>query len=192
MSFTRHFVLYSQGLVVIQNKSYNNNFHLNYDSIYKVKKMNIRTTIEENYKSAIKNKKITEINTLRLIKSAIKDKDIASRSSNKKNELINDSEILSLLQSLIKQRNDSIDSFKLAAREDLVIIEQSEIDIIIKFLPKQKNAEETEQLISVIIEENSLDSLKDMGKLMNIIKSQHAGSIDMALVGKIAKSKLSS
>jgi len=154
-----------------------------------VDKMSLRVSIEDKYKEAIKSKKVTEINKLRLIKSAIKDKDIASRSS-KNNELIGDADILSLMQSLIKQRNDSIDAFKAANRSDLIEIEQGEINVINQFLPKQLDERETTDLVIKIIKENNLVSLRDMGKLMNELKSNHAGSIDMALAGKLAKSKL--
>lgn len=151
--------------------------------------MDLRQTIEDKYKNAIKAKNTNEINTFRLIKSAIKDKDIASRTK-ENNEGINNSEIISLLQNLIKQRKDSIDSFKLAFREDLISIEQNEIDIISQFLPKQMNEIETDELIIKIIEKHKLESIKDMGKLMNEIKINYAGSVDMALAGKIAKDKL--
>jgi uncharacterized protein YqeY len=151
--------------------------------------MSLRVTIENNYKIAIKSKNTNEVNTLRLIKSAIKDKDIASRSGNN-NNITPDSEILSLLQNLIKQRKDSIDAFNVASRDDLVAIEQAEIDIISKFLPKQMNEIETEKLIRQIVEKNNLHTLKDMGELMSELKTNHSGSIDMALAGKIAKSKL--
>ena len=151
--------------------------------------MSLRIIIEDNYKTAIKSKNTNEVNTLRLIKSAIKDRDIAIRSRDS-NNLISDQEILSLLQSLIKQRKDSIDAFKVASRDDLVANEQSEIDIISKFLPKQMNEVETEEIIQLILEKNNLHSLKDMGRLMNELKANHAGSIDMTLAGKIVKSKL--
>ena len=152
--------------------------------------MNLRTTIEERYKNAIRAKNNNEINTLRLIKSAIKDKDIASRTTNQK-EGINDTEIMSLLQNLIKQRNVSITSFESAGRDDLADTEKKEIEIISQFLPKQKTEEETKLLISNIIKEEKLLNIKDMGKLMSILKSKHSGSLDMGLAGKIAKSKLS-
>ena len=151
--------------------------------------MSLRANIEDSYKVAIKNKKVTEINTLRLIKSAIKDKDISFRSQNNK-ELIKDSDIQNLLQALIKQRRDSIDAFKLASREDLIVIEQGEIDIISQFLPQQMTEAETTELIIKIITENHLESIKDMGKLMNELKTKHSGSIDMSLAGKLAKLKL--
>ena len=150
--------------------------------------MSLRLKIEENYKNAIKDKNNNEINTLRLIKSAIKDKDIESRTKNKE-EGITESEIMSLLQSLIKQRKDSIDSFKQASRDDLIEIEQSEINIISEFLPKQKDLKETEILIDKIINEKKYETIKDMGKLMGDLKANYSGSIDMALAGKIAKSK---
>ena len=181
--------MYSQGLVVIHDKSYNNNFHLIKTILFKGGDMSLRINIEDKYKEAIKNKNINETNTLRLIKSAIKDKDIASRSSENKDE-INDIEILSLLQSLIKQRKDSIDAFKIASRDDLVVIEQSEIDIISQFLPKQMGEKETDILIAKIIQDNALVSIKDMGNLMKELKDNYAGSVDMALAGKLAKSKL--
>ena len=151
--------------------------------------MSLRVNIEDKYKNAVKNKKTVEINTLRLIKSAIKDKDIAFRTLNNK-ELIGDSDILSLLQTLIKQRKDSIDAFRSASRDDLIIIEQGEIDIISQFLPKQMDGDETLELIINIINKHNLESLKDMGKLMGELKSNHAGSVDMALAGKLAKTKL--
>ena len=150
--------------------------------------MSLRLKIEENYKNAIKNKNNNEINTLRLIKSAIKDKDIESRAKNKE-EGISESEIMSLLQNLIKQRKDSIESFKQASRDDLIEIEQSEINIISEFLPKQKDLKETEILIDKIINEKKYETIKDMGKLMGDLKANFSGSIDMALAGKIAKSK---
>ena len=151
--------------------------------------MSLRNKIDEDYKQSIKNKDQQKIDTLRLIRSAIKDKDIFSRTSENK-EGINDSEILSLLLNLIKQRNDSIEQFQKAKRDDLIKNEQSEIEVIKNYLPQQKTQEETEKIINEIISSNNLESIKDMGKLMSIIKSDYAGEVDMGLVGKIAKSKL--
>ena len=151
--------------------------------------MSLRNKIDEDYKQSIKNKDQQKIDTLRLIRSAIKDKDISSRTSENK-EGINDSEILSLLLNLIKQRNDSIEQFQKAKRDDLIKNEQCEIEVIKDYLPQQKTQEETEKIINEIISSNNLESIKDMGKLMSIIKSDYAGEVDMGLVGKIAKSKL--
>ena len=151
--------------------------------------MNLRSKIDEDYKQSIKNKDQNKTNTLRLIKSAIKDKDISSRSAENK-EGINDSQILSLLITLIKQRKDSIEQFQKAKRDDLIKNEQSEIDIINIYLPQQKSEEETESIVSDLIKNNNMVSIKDMGKLMSIIKNDFAGEVDMGLVGKIAKSSL--
>ena len=151
--------------------------------------MSLRNKIDEDYKQSIKNKDQQKIDTLRLMRSAIKDKDISSRSSQNK-EGINDSEILSLLLNLIKQRNDSIEQFQKAKRDDLIKNEKSEIEVIKDYLPQQKTQEETEKIINEIISSNNLESIKDMGKLMSIIKNDYAGEVDMGLVGKIAKSKL--
>ena len=151
--------------------------------------MSLRNKIDEDYKQSIKNKDQKKIDTLRLIRSAIKDKDISTRTSENK-EGINDSEILSLLLNLIKQRNDSIEQFQKAKRDDLIKNEKSEIEVIKYYLPQQKTQEETEKIINEIISGNNLESIKDMGKLMSIIKNDYAGEVDMGLVGKIAKSKL--
>ena len=148
--------------------------------------MNLRTSIEERYKEAVKSKNFEKANTLRLIKSAIKDKDIENRTNESNNE-INDNQIMALLQNLIKQRKDSIESFKTASRDDLIVKEQFEIDLISQFLPNQLNERETEEIIIEMIKKQNFSSLKDMGTLMNNLKSEYAGSVDMAMAGKIAK-----
>ncbi len=149
--------------------------------------MNLIEKIDQKYKNSIKEKDSNTTNTLRLIKSAIKDKEISLRG---KQDKFSDGDILSLLQTLIKQRKDSIDAFKKANRNDLILKEQTEIDIIETFLPQQKSESETRDIIESIIKENKFDSIKDMGKLMNIIKSNYIGQIDMGVAGKIAKSSL--
>ena len=152
--------------------------------------MSIREDIEKMYKQSLKERNVNLTNTIRLIKSAIKNKDIEARSFGTKKE-IKDQEILSLLQNLIKQRKDSIESFKIANRQDLIKKEQSEIKIINFFLPQQKNEKEIEFIIDQLIQEQNLNSLKDMGKLMNGLKTNYSGEIDMGLAGKIARLKLS-
>jgi len=151
--------------------------------------MNLRNKIENDYKESIKDKNQDKTNTLRLIKSAIKDKDISTRSASNK-EGIGDSEILSLLLTLIKQRKDSIEQFQKANRDDLIKNEQNEINVINKYLPKQKSEDEIEKIVNDLIEKNNIENIKDMGKLMGLIKKNYAGEVDMGLVGKIAKSKL--
>ena len=149
--------------------------------------MSLIDKIDEKYKSSIKEKDSNSINTLRLIRSAIKDKEISNRG---KQEKITDADVLSLLQNLVKQRKDSIEAFKKANRQDLIDKESLEINVIEKFLPKQKSENEIKEIIENIIKENNLSSIKDMGKLMGLIKSDYAGVIDMGVAGKIAKSSL--
>ena len=149
--------------------------------------MSLIDKIDEKYKSSIKEKDSNSINTLRLIRSAIKDKEISNRG---KQEKITDADVLSLLQNLVKQRKDSIEAFKKANRQDLIDKESLEISVIEKFLPKQKSENEIKEIIENTIKENNLSSIKDMGKLMGLIKSDYAGVIDMGVAGKIAKSSL--
>ena len=151
--------------------------------------MNLQVIIENRYKNSIKSKNFDEINTLRLIKNAIKNKEIENRTS-KLDEEINDQQILTLLQTLIKQRKDSIESFKIASREDLIAKEQFEIDLISQFLPQQLNEQETKIIVKKIIDEKNLSSLKDMNIIMNNLKANHSGSIDIGMAGRIAKTLL--
>ena len=153
--------------------------------------MDLRTQIDEKYKSAFKLKNIDEINTLRLIRNAIKNKDIEIRSSNN-TDPINDQQILNILQSMVKQRRDSIESFKTASRNDLIDKERKEIEIINMFLPQQLNEEEIKKIIEKYIKDFNFTSVKQMGLIMNHLKSNYAGVIDMALAGKLAKELLSS
>ena len=149
--------------------------------------MNLKDKVESHYNNSIKEKDTNSINTLRLIKSAIKDKEISLRV---KQEALTDSDILGLLQSLVKQRKDSIEAFEKANRNDLIENELNEIKVIEMFLPKQMDEDETKLIIKNIIQENNYTSIKEMGLLMKIIKEKYTGTVDMGLVGKIAKSLL--
>ncbi len=149
--------------------------------------MSLKDKIESDYNNSIKEKDSNSINTLRLIKSAIKDKEISLRG---KKDALTDSDVLSLLQNLVKQRKDSIEAFEKANRKDLIENELNEIKVIEKFLPKQMDEDEINLIIKNIISENNFTSIKDMGALMKIIKNKYTGKIDMGLVGKIAKSLL--
>ncbi len=149
--------------------------------------MSLKDKVESHYNNSIKEKDTNSINTLRLIKSAIKDKEISLRG---KQDALTDSDILGLLQSLVKQRKDSIEAFEKANRNDLIENELNEIKVIEAFLPKQLNEDETTLIIKDIIQENNFTSLKDMGALMKIVKEKYTGKIDMGLVGKISKSSL--
>ena len=149
--------------------------------------MNLINKIDEKYKNSIKEKDSNSINTLRLIRSAIKDKQIALRG--KQGNLM-DGDVLNILQSLVKQRKDSVEAFEKANRQDLIDNEKAEITVIESFLPNQKSESEIRVIIETIIKENNFSSIKDMGKLMNTIKSKYLGVIDLGEAGKIAKDSL--
>ena len=144
--------------------------------------MDFKNIIDNQIKESMLNKSKTRLIALRAIKSAILLEE-KSGGSIEKNPV-------KLLMKLIKQRKDSIEAFNKANRKDLIDKEMAEIEIIESFLPKQKNYQETKDIIENIIKENNFVSIKDMGKLMNIIKSDYIGQLDMGEAGKIAKSSL--
>ena len=94
------------------------------------------------------------------------------------------------MQSQIKQRKDSIEAFKAASRIDLIEKEEKEIQIINKFLPKQLEEKKLQNIIEKFIADNNILSIKEKGKVMNFLKSNYSGSIDMGIAGKISKKLL--
>jgi len=151
--------------------------------------MTIRENISKLLKEAMINKDITLTNTLRLILAAVKDKDISARSKSN-SEGINETEIISLLQNMIKQRNASIEMYIQGKRDDLVKIEENEIKIISNFLPEQLLENEINDIITNSIKSSGAKSIKDMGKVINLIKDEYNGKMDFGVVSKIIKSKL--
>tara|TARA_B110000014_G_C20084124_1_gene566838 strand:+ start:164 stop:631 length:468 start_codon:yes stop_codon:yes gene_type:complete len=146
----------------------------------------LRENIEENYKSALKQKNEVSIRTFRLIKSAIKDKDISLRTKDFKEQLGDDG-IIKLLQSLIKQRNESFDMYKKGGRDLLAKNELNEIEIIKTLLPTQIGEKELIELIETIIKQENVESVQDMGKIISILRSKYSGKVDMSIAGKLAK-----
>jgi len=151
--------------------------------------MTIRENISKLLKEAMINKDITLTNTLRLILAAVKDKDISARSKSN-SEGINETEIISLLQNMIKQRNASIEMYIEGKRDDLVKIEENEIKIISNFLPEQLSENEINDIITNSIRSSEAKSIRDMGKVINLIKEEYNGKMDFGVVSKIIKSKL--
>ena len=151
--------------------------------------MTIRENISKLLKEAMINKDITLTNTLRLILAAVKDKDISARSKSN-SEGINETEIISLLQNMIKQRNSSIEMYIQGKRDDLVKIEEDEIKIISNFLPEQLSENEINDIITNSIRSSGAKSIKDMGKVINLIKNEYNGKMDFGVVSKIIKAKL--
>lgn len=150
--------------------------------------MSLKSQIQEKLNQALKNKDKNTYPTLRLIVSAIKDAEIANRTKGKKDIL--DSDIIAILKKMVKQRNESCDIYKKAGRNELLENETKEIEIINTFLPKQLNGEETKKICEEAIKTVSANSIKDMGKVMGILKSKHADTIDFSKVSMIIKELL--
>ena len=151
--------------------------------------MTIRENISKLLKEAMIKKDIKLTNTLRLILAAVKDKDISSRSIGNFSG-INETEIISLLQNMIKQRNASIEMYIQGKRDDLVKIEEDEIQIISNFLREQLSENEMNDIITNTIKSSGANSIKDMGKVINLIKDEYNGKMDFGAVSKVIKEKL--
>ena len=151
--------------------------------------MSIREEITNQLKDAMINKNTNLVNTLRLIKASIKDKDIIAK-GNGKGE-ISDQEIISVLQTMIKQRKASVDMYLSGNREDLVKKEESEIEIISNFLPKQLSSQEIETIINELIISSGASSIKNIGDVIKLIKEKYEGRIDLGVASKLIKEKLS-
>ena len=152
--------------------------------------MSLREKINEQFNSALKSKNKDLVSTFRLVLAAIKDKDIANRSSEKK-EIAKDDEIIKILRKMKKQRQDSADLYKKGERQDLLKTEEAEIVIIDSFLPKQISEEETKKICEEIIKTLEVSSMKDMGKVMGALKKKYSDSIDFSKVNMIVKGLLS-
>tara|TARA_B100001778_G_C18215172_1_gene461866 strand:+ start:60 stop:512 length:453 start_codon:yes stop_codon:yes gene_type:complete len=146
--------------------------------------MSLEKKIEEKLKESLKNKDKTVFPTLRLIISAIKDFKIASKI---REGSLKDQEIITILKKMNKQRNDSCLAYKNAGREDLLKKEQEEILIINNFLPKQMNEEETKIICKKVIEKLEAKSIKDMGKVMGVLKKDYGDILDFSKVSNLIK-----
>ncbi len=151
--------------------------------------MSLKETIETEYKNALKSKDKIKISTYRLILSSIKDLDISNRSGPNKKET-DDEDIKKLLKKMMKQRTESIDIYKKNNRSDLLEIEQNEFNILLSFLPKQLNDEDTKKICGEIISKLGANSIKDMGKVMGELKKKHADEIDFSKAGALLKQLL--
>ena len=151
------------------------------------------TSLRENIKKSLDDnlKKRDDIATatLRLILAAVKDSDIENRTK-KRGDTISDQQILLLLQNMVKQRKESVDIYSKAGRTDLKKREEKEIEIINSFLPKQITSDELEKIIIKSISEIDCSSIKDLGKLINFLKDEYPGQIDMKEVADLAKKNL--
>ena len=149
----------------------------------------LREQIKTELVAAMKAKDEGKTSVLRLINSSIKDKDIAARPAGK-TDGISDDEILQLLQSMIKQRKESIELYEKGNRADLVAKEKAEIDVISSFLPAQMDDAAIEAAIKQIIQETGASSMKDMGKVMGCLRGKYAGQMDFGKASGMIKGLL--
>ena len=152
--------------------------------------MTLREKINEQFNTALKSKNKNLVSTYRLILTAIKERDIANRTSENK-EAVKDVEIIKVLRKMKKQRQDSAELYKRGERQELLEVEEAEIKIIDSFLPKQLNEDETKKICKEAIESLGASSIKDMGKIMGQIKQKYSDSIDFSKVNTIIKGLLS-
>lgn len=153
--------------------------------------MNLLDKINAQLKeSALKQDK-DKVLTLRLIVSALKDKEIEKRGVGVKDTSIKDEDVIVVLNKMLKQRRESLEIYKKASRNDLAEKEDKEINIIQEFLPKQLDDIETKKACENAIKDSGATSIKDMGKAMGILKSKYSGSIDFSKAGALLKELLS-
>ncbi len=152
--------------------------------------MMLREKIQAAQKEAMLSKSQQRLATIRLIMATLKDRDIAVRAKNKP-EGIDDADILSMLQGMIKQRRDSIQMYKEGGRQELADREAAEINIIEEFLPAQLSDDDVKKIIDGLIADIEADGMKDMGKVISALKEKYAGQVDMGKASALVKDKLS-
>ena len=145
----------------------------------------LKQLITSDMKLAMKAQDKPALKAIRMIIGAIKQKEIDDRIE------LNDSQVLAVIQKMIKQRKDSISQFSDAGRTDLVEVEESELVIINNYMPEQLSDDEVDAAVTKAITDSGADSMKDMGKLMGILKVQLDGKADMGNVSQLIKAKLS-
>ena len=146
----------------------------------------IKNRISDDVKTAMRSKAKEQLAALRLIQAAFKQKEVDERIE------LNDEQVLAILDKMAKQHRESISQFKDAGRDDLVAIEEFELDIIEAYLPAKLSEAEVHDIIEAAIKESGAASIKDMGKVMGLIKGQLQGRADMGQVSGLIKTRLNS
>ena len=149
----------------------------------------IRGRLDEALKASMLERDVRAVSTLRLILAALKDRDIAERGRGNHAGL-DDHHILSLLQSMVKQRQESIQGYECGGRADLARQEAEEIAVIERFLPPPMDDREMREVVATVIAELDGKSLRDMGRIMTTLKERYAGRIDFAAAGAVVKERL--
>ena len=145
----------------------------------------LKQLITNDMKLAMKAKDKSALKAIRMILGAIKQKEIDDRIE------LDDAQVLVVIQKMVKQRKDSISQFADAGRTDLVEVEESELVIINNYMPEQLSDDEVDAAVTKAIADSGADSMKDIGKLMEILKGQLDGKADMGAVSQLIKAKLS-
>ena len=145
----------------------------------------LKKRITDDMKSAMKAKDRQALKAVRMILEAIKQKEIDERIE------LDDAQVMTVIQKMVKQRKDSISQFSDAGRTDLVEIEEAELETINNYMPEQLSDEEVASVVDKAINDSGANSMKDMGKLMGMLKAQLQGEADMSLVSQLIKSRLS-
>jgi len=148
--------------------------------------MSLKEKITADMQNAMRSKDSEKLNAIRLLQSSIKQKEVDDRIE------IDDKSILNIIEKMLKQRGDSIEAFKKANRNDLVLKEEFEVKILQTYMPDPLSLEEVEKEIDEAIKASDAKSMKDMGSVMNLVKTKLSGRANMAEVSQKIKEKLSS
>lgn len=151
--------------------------------------MNLRDRLQTALKEAMKAKEADRLSTLRLINAAIKDRDIASRGDGG-SETVSDDMILAIMGKMVKQRQESARVYEEGGRLELAEKELAEVKVIEEFLPRQLSVDEIEAAIGAAIAEAGASSIRDMGKVMAVLKGKYTGQMDFGAVGPRVKDML--
>ena len=146
--------------------------------------MSIKQTISEDMKTFMRAKDTARLGAVRLLQASIKQKEIDDRVE------LTDDQVLSVIQKMLKQRKDSIEAYQKADRQDLIDQEQLEIDVLSKYMPEPLTDDEVSKIIDEVISEVNATDMKDMGKVVGVLKSKISGRADMGQVSKIIREKL--
>jgi uncharacterized protein len=150
--------------------------------------MSLRDTLMNDVKTAMKAGEKTRLSTIRLIQAALKDKDIEARGLGKGQ--LTDDDLMSLMQKMVKQRQESIAIYTQANRLELAAGEQAEVEVINAYLPKQMDEAGMKTAIAAIVVETGAASMKDMGKVVAGLKAKYAGQMDFARASQLVKAAL--
>jgi len=151
--------------------------------------MDMRSRINVALKEAMKARDSTRLSTLRLVNAAIKDREIALRG--KGDEIsVGDDDILHILGKMVRQRRESVRAYEEGGRLELAEREQDEIGVIEAFLPRELNDEEAREAILKAISQTGAESIRDMGKVMGVLKSKYTGRMDFGRIGPMVKDRL--